>query len=63
MTDKQVELVKALIFSTYLDIDASDLAKRMNAGMSAQEAVKLLLIAIIPEVISAYRYVVSQTEP
>jgi len=59
--DELVEKVKGMILSTYLDMDASDLAKRMNAGMSAHEAVKLLLNGIIPEVISAYRHVAMPT--
>ena len=56
MNDDDVERVKEMIFAAYLDMDASDLAKRMNAGMSAQEALRLSLNGIIPEVISAYRH-------
>jgi hypothetical protein len=56
MTDPLIERVKGMILSAYLDMDASDLAKRMNAGMSAHEAVSMLLDGIIPEVISAYQH-------
>lgn len=55
-SDELVERVKEMILSAYLDMDASDLAKRMNAGMSAREALRLSLNGIIPEVISAYRH-------
>ena len=54
--DETVERVKEMILAAYLDMDASDLAKRMNAGMSAREALRLSLNGIIPEVISAYRH-------
>ena len=54
--DETVEKVKGMILSAYLEMDATDLAKRMNAGMSAHEAVSMMLDGIIPEVISAYRH-------
>lgn len=61
--DDDVERVKEMIFAAYLDMDASDLAKRMNAGMSAREALQLSLNGIIPEVISAYRHAALSAMP
>ena len=63
MSQDDVERVKEMIFAAYLDMDASDLAKRMNAGMSAREAFRLSLNGIIPEVISAYRHAALSATP
>jgi hypothetical protein len=40
--------------AAYLEMDARDLVKRLNAGMSGQEAVRRLLRTAIPEAITAY---------
>jgi len=61
--DDDVERVKEMLFAAYLDMDAGDLAKRINAGMSAREALRLSLNGIIPEVISAYRHAALSAMP
>jgi len=53
--EKAQEWVLSMLLSGYADMEASDLAKRMNAGMSAQECVRRLLKTMVPEAISAYR--------
>jgi len=55
MTPHKDALEKARVqFMSTLNSDASDLAKRMNAGMSAQKALELYMADAGPGAIAAY---------